>query len=210
MTCSLELGPNSQCFHHISSSSTSWEPSTQHMGGGGGGERTVHTQTITTTEDAKEGSWRTPVPTKYSQVNAKQTDFLVCLLLLFYFLFALLPFREAIPNVFSCKIWSYECQLHTTYTPQNLDVTVMKCHQRTFFLNSPPLLSLFLPPSIEKCKDYLKRESQYKGNLPMSFLMIFYLLSNFPTALWKRMLSLFPIGECFLETGFMRSISPFP
>lgn len=87
-------------------------------------------------------------------------------------------------------------------TSEILDMTVMNCHQRTFFLNSSPLLSPFLPPSIEKRKDYLKRESQYKGNLPMYFLMIYYLLSNFPTALWKRMLSLFSIGECLLGDRF--------
>lgn len=72
------------------------------------------------------------------------------------------------------------------HTSEILDMTVMKCHQRTFFLNSPPLLSPFLSPSIEKCKDYLKRESQYKGNLPMSFLIIYYLLSNFPNSLVEK------------------------
>lgn len=71
-------------------------------------------------------------------------------------------------------------------TSEILDMTVMKCHPGTFFLNSPPFLSLFLPPSIEKGKDYLKRESKYKGNLPTSFLMIYYLLSNFPNSLVEK------------------------
>lgn len=71
-------------------------------------------------------------------------------------------------------------------TSEILDMTVMKCHPGTFFLNSPPFLSLFLPPSIEKDKDYLKRESKYKGNLPTSFLMIYYLLSNFPNSLVEK------------------------
>lgn len=110
---------------------------------------------------------------------------LVCLILLFYFLFALLPFREAISTLSSFKIWNYECQFHTTYRPQK-SLTVMKGHQRTFFLKSTPFLSPFLPPSMEKCKDYLKRESKYKGNLPMSCLMIYFFLFNFPNSLVQK------------------------